>query len=61
MLEVLQNHTNVIQQIPYNHPYFQGINPYTLGYHMMQDIKRICETPSEEDKKWFPIFVIKIG
>ena len=21
---------------------------------MMQDIKRICETPSEEDKAWFP-------
>ena len=35
-------------------PYFNGINPYTLGYHMMQDIKRICENPTEEDKKWFP-------
>ena len=54
MLEVLQNHTNVIMQPPYNSPYYSGINPYTLGYHMMQDIKRICEEPTEEDKCWFP-------
>ncbi|KTC64588.1 stage V sporulation protein R (plasmid) [Legionella adelaidensis] len=53
MLEVLQNHTNVIYQPPYNSPYYTGINPYTLGYHMMQDIKRICENPTEEDKHWF--------
>ncbi|MDI9819056.1 MULTISPECIES: SpoVR family protein [unclassified Legionella] len=54
MLEVLQNHTNVIMQPPFDSPYFSGINPYTLGYHMMQDIKRICENPTEEDKNWFP-------
>lgn len=54
MLEVLQSHTNVIMQVPYNSPYFNGINPYTLGYHMMQDIKRICQNPTEEDKQWFP-------
>lgn len=53
MLEVLQNHTNVILQPAYNSPYFSGINPYTLGYHMMQDIKRICEQPTDEDKRWF--------
>jgi len=54
MLEFLQSHTNVIMQQPYNSPYFNGINPYTLGYHMMQDIKRICEYPTDEDKRWFP-------
>lgn len=54
MIEVLQNHTGVIMQPPYNSPYFTGINPYTLGYHMMQDIKRICESPTDEDKHWFP-------
>lgn len=54
MLEILQSHTNVIMQPPYNSPYYNGINPYTLGYHMMQDIKRICENPTEEDKQWFP-------
>ncbi|MDP1603615.1 MAG: SpoVR family protein [Legionella sp.] len=54
MLEILQNHTNVIRQPAFNSPYFNGINPYTLGYHMMQDIKRICQNPTEEDKQWFP-------
>lgn len=54
MLEVLQNHTGVIMQPPYNSPYFNGINPYTLGYHMMQDIKRISTQPTEEDERWFP-------
>lgn len=54
MLEVLQSHTNVIMQVPYNSPYYNGINPYTLGYHMMQDIKRIAENPTPEDKAWFP-------
>jgi len=54
MLEILQNHTSVIMQPPYNSPYYSGINPYTLGYHMMQDIKRICENPTAEDIKWFP-------
>lgn len=54
MIEVLQTHTNVIMQPPYHSPYYQGINPYTLGYHMMQDIKRICENPNDEDKAAFP-------
>ena len=54
MLEILQSHTNVLMQPAYNSPYFSGINPYTLGYNMMQDIKRICENPTAEDKQWFP-------
>ncbi len=54
MLEILQTHTNVIMQPAYNSPHYNGINPYTLGYHMMQDIKRICEHPTEEDEHWFP-------
>lgn len=54
MLEILQSHTNVVYQPDFNSPYFSGINPYALGYNMMQDIKRICESPTEEDKAWFP-------
>jgi spore cortex formation protein SpoVR/YcgB (stage V sporulation) len=57
MLEILKNHTDVIFQPAYNSPHFNGINPYTLGYHMMQDIKRMCENPTEEDKRWFPDLV----
>lgn len=54
MLEILQSHTNVVYQPPFNSPHFSGINPYALGYNMMQDVKRICENPTDEDKQWFP-------
>lgn len=54
MLEAMQNHTNVIQQPPYDNNHFTGINPYTLGYKMMQNIRQICENPTDEDKHWFP-------
>lgn len=54
MLEFLQSHTSVIYQPGYDSPYFKGINPYTLGFSMMCDIRRICEHPTEEDRQWFP-------
>src|SRR5574338_383095 len=54
MLEFLQSHTNVVYQPSYNQPWYNGINPYALGFSMWQDIKRICEDPTEEDCKWFP-------
>ncbi|MEN3931059.1 SpoVR family protein [Microvirga sp. W0021] len=53
-LEVLQSHTNVIAQPGFEHPAFNGFNPYALGFAMMQDIERICKEPTEEDKAWFP-------
>lgn len=54
ILEFLQSHTSVIYQPPYDSPYFNGINPYTLGYAMFTDLRRICENPTEEDRHWFP-------
>jgi spore cortex formation protein SpoVR/YcgB (stage V sporulation) len=54
MLEFLQHHTNVIYQPAFDSPYFSGVNPYTLGFGMMQDLRRICENPTEEDRRWFP-------
>jgi spore cortex formation protein SpoVR/YcgB (stage V sporulation) len=54
MLEFLQSHTAVVYQPPFDSPYYRGINPYALGYTMFQDIKRICENPTEEDRRWFP-------
>ncbi|WP_432463397.1 SpoVR family protein [Agarivorans sp. QJM3NY_33] len=54
ILEILHSHTSVILQPNYNSPYFNGINPYALGFAMMTDIRRICESPTEEDKRWFP-------
>jgi spore cortex formation protein SpoVR/YcgB (stage V sporulation) len=54
MMEFLQSHTSVIYQPPFDSPFYSGINPYTLGFAMMRDIRRICEQPTEEDRRWFP-------
>jgi len=54
IMEFLHSHTSVIYQPPFDSPYFNGINPYALGYGMMRDIRRICETPTDEDYQWFP-------
>ncbi len=54
MLEFLSSHTNVVAQPGFDHPRYSGINPYALGFSMMRDIRRICETPTAEDRAWFP-------
>ena len=54
MLEFLQSHTNVVSQPPVTARWYSGINPYALGFAMYQDIKRICEEPTDEDRAWFP-------
>jgi stage V sporulation protein R len=54
MLEFLQSHTSVVYQPPFDSPFYSGINPYTLGFSMYTDLRRICEEPTEEDRRWFP-------
>ncbi len=54
MMEFLQAHTNVIYQPPFNHPYYSGLNPYTLGFNIFQDLRRMCENPTAEDRDYFP-------
>ncbi len=54
MLEFLHSHTSVVFQPGFDDPRYNGINPYALGFAMMEDIKRMCEDPSDEDKEWFP-------
>jgi stage V sporulation protein R len=54
MLEILHNHTNVLTQPDFDDRRFSGINPYALGFAIMQDVRRVCEDPTEEDRAWFP-------
>jgi stage V sporulation protein R len=54
MMEFLQSHTSVVYQPPFDSPYYRGINPYALGFAMFRDMRRICEHPTEEDRRWFP-------
>lgn len=54
MMEFLQSHTNVVYQPPYDSRRYSGINPYALGFAMFSDLRRICEAPTAEDRRWFP-------
>ena len=53
-LEFLQSHTNEVFQPDFDDPRFSGLNPYALGFAMMQDIARIVTDPQDEDRAWFP-------
>jgi len=53
MLEFYTSHTGVVNQLPFNSPYYNGINPYAIGFTMFNDIKRIAMEPTNEDKEWF--------
>ncbi|WP_067583773.1 SpoVR family protein [Endozoicomonas ascidiicola] len=54
MLEFLHAHSSVILQPEFDSPYYSGINPYTLGFSIFMDIRRICDNPTSEDREWFP-------
>jgi stage V sporulation protein R len=54
MVEFLRSHTNVVFQPEFDDQRYSGINPYALGFAMMQDIERICTEPTAEDQQWFP-------
>ena len=54
LLEFLHSHTSVVFQPEFGDKRFSGINPYALGFAMMSDIRRIAESPTGEDKEWFP-------
>ncbi|NKC00863.1 MAG: SpoVR family protein [Pseudomonadales bacterium] len=54
MMEFLSSHTSVLTQLPFDHPGYNGINPYALGFAMYSDLRRVCEAPTDEDRSWFP-------
>lgn len=55
VLEFQQSHAGVLFQPDFDSPYFSGrMNPYTLGFAIFQDIKRMCLEPTDEDREWFP-------
>jgi stage V sporulation protein R len=54
MMEFMHSHTNVVFQPEFDDRRYSGINPYALGFAMMQDIERICIEPTAEDQEWFP-------
>lgn len=53
-MEFIHSHSSVLRQLPHDHKYYSGFNPYALGFDMFTDIKRICENPTKEDEEYFP-------
>jgi stage V sporulation protein R len=49
LLECLHSHTNVVRQREYS-----GLNPYALGFAAWNEIKRVCEKPTNEDREYLP-------
>jgi stage V sporulation protein R len=54
ILEFLHSHSSVVFQPEFDDRRYSGINPYALGFAMMEDIVRIVTDPTEEDREWFP-------
>ena len=54
IMEFLHSHSSVVFQPDFDDPRYSGINPYTLGFNIFRDIRRICENPTAEDREWFP-------
>jgi spore cortex formation protein SpoVR/YcgB (stage V sporulation) len=55
----LSSHSGVIYQPTYKSKHYSGANPYALGFAILQDLKRICQNPTAEDKEWFPELIGK--
>ncbi len=55
----LKSHTSVLYQPNFDSKWFNGFNPYALGFAIFMDIKRMSENPTEEDKKYFPDLIGK--
>jgi len=53
-LSFLESHSAVIYQPEYNKRWYNGPNPYALGFAILMDLKRMCENPTDEDREWFP-------
>jgi len=54
MLELADINAGVVYQSDYEK--WRGWNIYTLGISISNDMVRICENPTEEDRRWFPDF-----
>lgn len=58
-LEFIHSHSSVLAQPTHKSKYYNGFNPYALGFAMFDDIRRICTDPTAEDKEYFPFMIGK--
>lgn len=57
MLEFIKLHTSVLYQPEYDSKWYNGLNPYYLGFEIFNEIRRICTEPDSEDEVLFPDLV----
>lgn len=50
----LQSHSGVVYQPTYKDKWYQGFNPYALGFNIFKDIARAAKNPDAEDREWIP-------
>ena len=55
VFEMLKSHAGVTYQQMFRETgrLSNSFNPYHLGWKMCEDIRRICENPTDEDRRWF--------
>jgi stage V sporulation protein R len=58
-LEFIHSHSSVLTQLRHDSKYYNGFNPYALGFAMFSDIRRICTEPTDEDREYFPFLIGK--
>tara|TARA_R110000868_G_scaffold189695_1_gene432857 strand:- start:42816 stop:44579 length:1764 start_codon:yes stop_codon:yes gene_type:complete len=51
MAEILESHTGVVRQMPYNSKYYSGFNVYRLGWEMYLDIMFMADGPKSNDER----------
>jgi stage V sporulation protein R len=56
MLEFIDSHCGVLHQSEFGKPGGGTINPYNLGFNMFQEVKRICDNPTDEDREFSPTY-----
>ncbi len=56
-LEFIHSHSNVLTQPTFSSKYYNGLNPYSFGSEIFDDIRRICTEPTKEDEEYFPHLV----
>lgn len=53
-LSFLKSHTSVVMQPGFDSKWYNGFNPYHLGFNILMDLKRAATNPTEEDRVWLP-------
>lgn len=55
LIEFYESHSGVLYQPDFDMRRQNYLNPYNVGFNIFQEIRRICESPTEDDYKTMPL------